>query len=135
MELIQLAVPVLLKGLWMTLTLTALSVAIGFCPGLGPCDPARVRQFVAVRVCALLQYCLSRHPTFGADIPDILRPWADQFIHDTPAMWWVVSEGSRCAVLALALNTAAYTSEICAADLLLYPLVWSKRPKPAACRA
>ena len=27
MELIQLAVPVLLKGLWMTLTLTAISVA------------------------------------------------------------------------------------------------------------
>ena len=35
MELIQLAVPVLLKGLWMTLTLTALSVAIGFNLGLG----------------------------------------------------------------------------------------------------
>jgi len=35
MELIQLAVPVLLKGLWMTLTLTFLSVAIGFNLGLG----------------------------------------------------------------------------------------------------
>jgi octopine/nopaline transport system permease protein len=35
MELIQLAVPVLFKGLGMTLTLTAISVAIGFNLGLG----------------------------------------------------------------------------------------------------
>jgi len=35
MELIQLAVPVLLKGLWMTLALTVISVAIGFTLGLG----------------------------------------------------------------------------------------------------
>lgn len=35
MDLIFMAVPVLLKGLWTTLALTAVSVAIGFNLGLG----------------------------------------------------------------------------------------------------
>jgi len=35
MELIQLAVPVLLKGLWVTAALTLVSVLIGFNLGLG----------------------------------------------------------------------------------------------------
>jgi octopine/nopaline transport system permease protein len=44
-----------------------------------------------------------------------------RFIHDVPALWWVISEGSRCAVLALALNTAAYTSEILRGGLVSVP--------------
>jgi octopine/nopaline transport system permease protein len=112
MELIQLSVPVLLKGLWMTLSLTTLSVAIGFNLGLGLAlmrrsDNALARGFarsysISFRGTPLLVQLFLIYYGLGQV----------KFIHDTPALWWVISEGSRCAVLALALNTAAYTSEI-----------------------
>lgn len=104
MELIQLAVPVLCKGLWMTLTLTAVSVAIGFNLGLAIMrwsDKAGVAGFARVYSTAfrgtplLVQIFLIY---YGLE--------QVKFIHDTPALWWVASEGSRCAVLALALYTA-----------------------------
>ncbi len=112
MDLIYLAVPVLLKGMWMTLTLTAISVAIGFNLGLGlaimrgSSNPwvsgfARYYSF-AMRGTPLLVQIFLIYYGLGQI----------KFIHDTPILWWVISEGSRCAVLALALNTAAYTSEI-----------------------
>jgi octopine/nopaline transport system permease protein len=121
MDLIQLAVPVLLKGLWMTLSLTAISVAIGF--NLGLClaimrgsDKAWVsgvaRYYsIAFRGTPLLVQIFLIYYGLGQI----------KFIHDVPALWWVISEGSRCAVLALALNTAAYTSEILRGGLVSVP--------------
>ena len=121
MELIQLAVPVLLKGLWMTLTLTAVSVAIGFNLGLGLAimrgsDKVWVSGFaryysIAFRGTPLLVQIFLIYYGLGQI----------RFIHDVPALWWVISEGSRCAVLALALNTAAYTSEILRGGLVSVP--------------
>ncbi|RUW89688.1 ABC transporter permease subunit [Mesorhizobium sp. M7A.F.Ca.US.010.02.1.1] len=43
-------------------------------------------------------------------------------IKDNPALWWVISNGARCAVLALALNTAAYTCEILRGALMSVPV-------------
>ena len=121
MELIQLAVPVLFKGLGMTLTLTAISVAIGFNLGLGLAimrgsDNSWVSGFVryysiAFRGTPLLVQIFLIYYGLGQI----------KFIHEVPALWWVVSEGSRCAVLALALNTAAYTSEILRGGLVSVP--------------
>ena len=121
MELIQLAVPVLLKGLWMTLTLTALSVAIGFNLGLGLAilrgsenrwlaGFARNYSIVFRGTPLLVQIFLIYYGLGQV-----------KFIHDTAALWWVVKEGSHCAVLALALNTAAYTSEILRGGLVSVP--------------
>lgn len=121
MELIQLAVPVLLKGLWMTLSLTALSVAIGFNLGLGlaimrgsntPWVSGLARYYsIGFRGTPLLVQIFLIYYGLGQV----------KFIHATPALWWVVSEGSRCTVLALALNTAAYTSEILRGGLVAVP--------------
>lgn len=121
MELIQLAVPVLLKGLWLTVTLTVLSVAIGFSLGLGlalmrglenPWLSGFARYYsIAFRGTPLLVQIFLIYYGLGQI----------KFIHDTPVLWWVVSEGSRCAVLALALNTAAYTSEILRGGLVSVP--------------
>lgn len=121
-DLIQLSVPVLLKGLWMTLTLAALSVAIGFNLGLGLAlmrmsDKRLVSGFaraysITFRGTPLLVQLFLIYYGLGQI----------RFIHDIPALWWVVSEGSRCAVLALALNTAAYTSEILRGGLTAVPV-------------
>ncbi|HEY9281048.1 MAG TPA: ABC transporter permease subunit [Eoetvoesiella sp.] len=34
------------------------------------------------------------------------------FVRDTPALWWLFSDGGRCAILAIALNSGAYVSEV-----------------------
>ncbi len=122
MELIQLAVPVLLKGLWMTLTLAVLSVVIGFNLGLGLAlmrgsGNALVSGFArgysfAFRGTPLLVQLFLIYYGLGQI----------KFVHDIAPLWWVVSEGSRCAVLALALNTAAYTSEILRGGLNAVPI-------------
>lgn len=122
MDLIQLAVPVLLKGLWMTLTLTAISVAIGFNLGLGlaimrgsanPWVSGFARYYsIAFRGTPLLVQIFLIYYGLGQI----------DFIHDTPALWWVAKEGSRCAVLALSLNTAAYTSEILRGGIVAVPV-------------
>lgn len=121
MELVQLAVPVLLKGLWMTLSLTALSVAIGFNFGLGL---AIMRGSNTAWVSGFARYysIVFRGTPLLVQIFLIYYGLGQvKFIHATPALWWIVSEGSRCAVLALALNTAAYTSEILRGGLVAVP--------------
>lgn len=122
MELIQLAAPVLLRGLWMTLALTIISVAIGFNLGLGLAilrgsDNRWLSGFaryysITFRGTPLLVQIFLIYYGLGQI----------KFIHDVPALWWVISEGSRCAVLALALNTAAYTSEILRGGLVSVPV-------------
>lgn len=34
------------------------------------------------------------------------------FIRHTPALWWLFSDGAKCAILAIALNSGAYISEV-----------------------
>src|SRR5690606_34630452 len=33
------------------------------------------------------------------------------FVREQPALWWLFSDGARCAILAIALNSGAYMSE------------------------
>lgn len=121
MDLIQLAVTGLLKGLWMTAALTVISVLIGFNLGLG---------------LALMRLSSNRFlSSFAKYYSNVFRgtPLLVQiflfyyglgqlaFIKDNAAFWWVISDGARCAVMALALNTAAYTSEILRGGLMSVP--------------
>lgn len=112
MELILLAVPVLLKGLWLTLTLTVTSVAIGFSLGLGLALMRGLENRWLAEFARYYSIVFRGTPLMVQIFLIYYGLGQVKFIHDTPVLWWVVSEGSRCAVLALALNTAAYTSEI-----------------------
>jgi octopine/nopaline transport system permease protein len=121
LELVQQAVPVLLKGLWVTLSLTILSVLIGFNLGLGL---AIMRLSSNRIVSGLAKY----YSTVFRGTPLLVQIFLFyyglgqlSFVRDNAALWWVVSDGARCAVLALALNTAAYTSEILRGGLLSVP--------------
>ena len=121
MDLIQLALPQLIKGLWVTLTLTALSVAIGF--NLGLC--LAVMRMSSSRA---LRRSAKGYSTVFRGTPLLVQIFLfyygfGQFdvVRNNAALWWLFSEGSRCAVLALALNTAAYTSEILRGGLMSLP--------------
>ena len=121
MDLIQLAVPQLVKGLWVTLTLTGLSVVIGFNLGLG-LAVMRLSETGAVRGFAKGYSTLFRGTPLLVQIFLFYYGLGEfVFVRNIPALWWIFSEGSRCAVLALALNTAAYTSEILRGGFLSLP--------------
>lgn len=120
-DLIELAVPVLAKGLLVTITLTVVSVAVGFNLGLG---------------LALMRLSENRYVAGAAKYYSMLfrgTPLLVQlflfyyglgqlsFIKHNALAWWIVSDGTRCAAMSLALNTAAYTSEILRGGLISIP--------------
>ncbi|WP_296745955.1 ABC transporter permease [Mesorhizobium sp.] len=121
LELIQQAVPVLLKGLKVTAILTFLSVLTGFNLGLG----LAIMRLSSNR---LVSGFAKGYSTVFRGTPLLVQIFLFyyglgqlSFVKDNAALWWVVSDGARCAVLALALNTAAYTSEILRGGLMSVP--------------
>lgn len=43
------------------------------------------------------------------------------FVRESPAMWWLFSDGARCAILTIALNSGAYISEVLRGGLQSVP--------------
>ncbi len=121
MELVWLALPKLLNGLWLTLLLTLTSVVIGFNLGLllavmrlsaNRAVSGFAKGYSAVfRGTPLLVQLFLFYYGLG-QIP---------YVQTNPVLWWIIGNGTHCAVLALALNTAAYTSEILRGGLLSIP--------------
>lgn len=121
MDLIQLSLPPLLKGLWLTLTLTGLSVVIGFNLGLGLAI-MRMSSHPGLRGFAKGYSTVFRGTPLLVQIFLFYYGFGQfDFVKHNTALWWLFSEGSRCAVLALSLNTAAYTSEILRGGLMSLP--------------
>ncbi|KSV74512.1 ABC transporter permease [Sinorhizobium sp. GL2] len=121
LELIRLAVPTLLNGLKVTAILTLLSVLIGFNLGLG-------MAIMRVSSNRLVSGFAKGYSTIFRGTPLLVQIFLFyyglgqlSFVKDNVALWCVVSDGARCAVLALALNTAAYTSEILRGGFMSVP--------------
>lgn len=121
LELIQQAVPVLLKGLKVTAILTFLSVLVGFNLGLG----LAVMRLSSNR---FVSGFAKGYSTVFRGTPLLVQIFLFyyglgqlSFVKENAALWWVISDGARCAVLALALNTGAYTSEILRGGLMSVP--------------
>ncbi|KAA0911736.1 ABC transporter permease [Pusillimonas sp. ANT_WB101] len=43
------------------------------------------------------------------------------FVRESPVLWWVFSDGARCAILTIALNSGAYISEVLRGGLQSVP--------------
>lgn len=122
LELIQHAVPVLLKGLGITLLLTVVSVLLGFNLGLGL---ALMRLSENRFVASFAKY----YSMVFRGTPLLVQLFLFYYglgqlsvVRDNAVIWWVISDGMRCAVMAIALNTAAYTSEILRGGLMAIPV-------------
>lgn len=120
-ELVFLAVPTLAKGLWLTAILTITSVAIGFNLGLA----LAVMRLTKNRA---MSSFAKGYSTVFRGTPLLVQLFLFYyglgqlaFVRDNPVLWWIVGDGARCAVMALALNIAAYTSEILRGGLMSIP--------------
>lgn len=121
-ELIYRAVTTLAKGVGVTLTLASIAVAIGFCLGLG-------LAVMRVSSSRLLSGFAEYYSAVFRGTPLLVQLFLfyyglGQFdaVRDNAVAWWVIGDAMHCAILALALNTAAYTSEILRGGLMSIPV-------------
>ena len=130
-DLVQRAVLTLGRGVGTTLILASVSLMIGFSLGLG---------------LALMRISGNRWLAgFAEGYSAIFRgtPLLVQlflfyyglgqfaFVRDSAVLWWVIGGGLHCAILSLALNTAAYTSEILRGGLMSVPTGLTEAAKAA----
>ncbi|AGT09056.1 ABC transporter permease [Paracoccus aminophilus] len=122
LEIAQRAVTTITKGVTVTLTLVGISVAIGFCLGL-------CLAMMRVSSSRLLQKIAEYYSAIFRGTPLLVQLFLFyyglgqfEFVRNNPVLWWVIGGGLNCAILALSLNTAAYTSEILRGGLMSVPV-------------
>lgn len=120
-DLFHRAITTLTKGVSVTITLAACSVAIGFTLGL-------LLAIMRVSGNRVMSTIAEYYSAIFRGTPLLVQLFLfyyglGQFsaIRDNPVLWWVIGDGMRCAILALSLNTAAYTSEILRGGLQSVP--------------
>lgn len=121
LAIVEQAIPVLLQGLRTTLTLFVISSCGGFVLALALAimrvsgramleKPAKYYSMVLRGTPLLVQIFLLYYGLGQLN-----------FVHQSAVLWWLVGDGTHCAAFALALNTAAYTSEILRGGLQSVP--------------
>lgn len=112
MELIQTAVPLLLSGLLTTLHISLTAIVLGFILGLLLC-------LCRISGSRTLDVLSKSYSGFFRGTPLMVQLFLCyyglgqiSFIKENPVTWWVIGDGLLCAIFVLALNSAAFTSEI-----------------------
>lgn len=111
-DLIQAALPVLLKGAWNTLVISAFGVGVGLPMGLAFALARLSRRKPVVAICNGCSAVFRGTPLLVQIF--ILYYGVGQlaFVRHNPVLWWLIGDSLRCAIFAVILNTTAYTSEI-----------------------
>lgn len=121
MEFLSSSIPVLLQGLTKTLLITAISIAIGFNLGLGLAVMRMSEHRFVANIAKYYSMVFRGTPLLVQLFLFYYGLGQIPFIKSNAVTWWVISDGTRCAIMAIALNTAAYTSEILRGGLLSIP--------------
>ncbi|TZG27102.1 arginine ABC transporter permease ArtM [Enterobacter sp. RVSM5a] len=104
--------PELMKGLHTSLTLTVASIIVALILALIFTIVLTLKNAGAGVDCTWLHYALHRNAAAGADLPDLLRPGQFPSLQEYPVIWHLLSEPWLCALIALSLNSAAYTTQL-----------------------
>jgi octopine/nopaline transport system permease protein len=120
-DLAKLSFPILLQGLATTLFLVAVAVPLGFLMGLGLALMRRGNNRFAAGFARNYSLVFRGTPLLVQLFLIYFGLGQVQFLKQSEFVWWFLSDGARCAILALALNTAAYTSEILLGGLRSIP--------------
>lgn len=123
-ELLNEAFPLLLKGAQLTVLISAVGVLVGLPGGIAlallrASSNRRLRFFVRLA---------DGYAALFRGTPMLVQVFVLYYglaqigvIRQTPMLWWLISDALRCAMLAVVLNTAAYTSEIFRTAFLSVP--------------
>lgn len=121
-ELVEKALTSLSRGVGVTLTLASTAVVLGFCVGLG----LAVMRLSSSRAA---QRFAEYYSAFFRGTPLLVQLFLFyyglgqfDFVRNNPVLWWLIGDAKHCAIMALALNTGAYTSEILRGGLMSVPV-------------
>ncbi|WP_322998192.1 ABC transporter permease subunit [Castellaniella sp.] len=110
-ELFEKAIPVLTEGFWITLRIGLFAILFASLLGLA----AALMRTSGHRVVSGLSFLYS---TAFRGTPLLIQLFllyygigTLEFVREQPALWWLFSDGARCAILAISLNSGAYMSE------------------------
>lgn len=111
LDLFAKATPVLIEGFWITLEIGLFAILFASVIGL----LAALMRTSSNKLLANTAFCYS---TIFRGTPLLIQLFllyygigAIEFIREQPALWWLFSDGGRCAILAISLNSGAYMSE------------------------
>ncbi len=109
--LIEQAIPVLIEGFWITALIGLSSIVLASVLGLGS-------ALMRVSDNRLLSGCAFAYSTLFRGTPLLIQIFvlyygvgAIDAVREQPALWWLFSDGVRCAILAIGLNSGAYMGE------------------------
>jgi len=110
-QLFEHAAPVLMQGFWITLRIGLLSIVFASLLGVG----AALMRFSGRRGVSGVALAYS---TVFRGTPLLIQLFllyygigTLDFVRHQPLLWWLFSDGARCAILTIALNSGAYMSE------------------------
>lgn len=111
LELFAKATPVLIEGFWITLEIGLFSILFASIIGL-------IAALMRTSSNPLVANFAFVYSTTFRGTPLLIQLFllyygigAIEFIRNQPALWWLFSDGARCAILAISLNSGAYMSE------------------------
>lgn len=111
-EQFQYTIEALLKGLGLTLSIGLYSIFWSLLIGLG-------LALMRVSRHRLLANFALGYSTLFRGTPLLVQLFilyygigTLSFVRQNPALWWLFSDGARCAILAIGLNSGAYISEV-----------------------
>ncbi|MBB5539392.1 ABC transporter permease [Rhizobium giardinii] len=121
LDIVTYAIPFLLVGAKTTLLIALFGIVLGFpfgiVVGLGRGSKNRVLRNICDSYCAIF-----RGTPMLVQIFIIYYGLAQvSFIRHNPVLWWLIGEGLNAAILAVVLNTGAYTAEIFRTAFLSLP--------------
>lgn len=110
-SLFEKALPVLIEGFWITLQIGLSAIVFASIVGL----IAALMRTSPSRLAAGASFLYS---TTFRGTPLLIQLFllyygvgTLEFVRGQPALWWLFSDGARCAILAITLNSGAYMSE------------------------
>lgn len=120
-ELLHRALTTLIKGINVTLTLAVVSGVLGFLWGLSLAVMRIFGNRILMRFAEYYSAVFRGTPLLVQLF--LLYYGLGQFkaVQGNPVLWWLIGDAMRCAIFALSLNTAAYTSEILRGGLMSIP--------------
>ncbi|CAM5201422.1 Octopine/nopaline transport system permease protein OS=Castellaniella defragrans OX=75697 GN=HNR28_002861 PE=3 SV=1 [Castellaniella defragrans] len=111
LQLFEHAVPVLMQGFWITLRIGLFAIVFASLLGVG----AALMRISPRRGVARIALAYS---TIFRGTPLLIQLFllyygigTLDFVRHQPVLWWLFSDGARCAILTIALNSGAYMSE------------------------
>lgn len=109
---LRITLDTLLKGLGLTLTIGLYSILWSLLIGLG----LALMRVSRSRICGRFALAYS---TLFRGTPLLVQLFilyygvgTLSFVRESALLWWLFSDGARCAILAIALNSGAYISEV-----------------------